>query len=215
VDKACIFYFSILIFSKNLKKQKEGKIMFEYEVAKRFFEQEIFGVLFERQSQLQISEEIREEDIYYVIGIMLRYLKSDNFCQDFTVTPLFDLADKKVKKLSLLELQRLGDFCLFRAGFFPFGFSHRHNPPRKNFILAGQSAYHDLSRKLAASSAVFRSLAFNFQVFVNAISEIKLKGAQDHDILQLFDFWQETGNLLAAEILSRKGVCLNFSQKPN
>lgn len=173
--------------------------------ASQFFGQEIWDIFERRKPQIQPAEDIAEEDINYVAGVLVKYVDAEVFKHDFTNTPLFDLSSKELGSKTSGELQSLADFCLFRVGFFPLGFNHRHQPPRKNYIYAGQKAYWRLSQK-SADLAVFRSLALNFIIFANLISELKLRGASDKEIMQLIEFWQETGNHFAQEQLQKIGI---------
>lgn len=173
---------------------------------REFFAQEVNLILTKRKAQLHARADICQEEINYLINLLARYLDARQFNQELTTTPLFDLARVKAKELPATNLQGLADFCLFYVGFFPTAFSSRKAVPRKNFICSGQTAYQLLGERNSAKYEMFLSLARNFLLFANLISEIRLKGVAEKDIFELFELWQETGNLYLADLLARLGV---------
>lgn len=169
-----------------------------------FFRQELGAVIQRRHDQLHPEMDISTQDIDYLIYLLLQYADSEKFKADFTNAPLFDLVLMR-KAFNRNKIKSLADFCLFRVGFFPFAFNQRHVPPRRNFIIAGKSAYIDLSNNLHPAMT-YLSLGKNFLVFANLVSELKLQSATDVDIMELCDFWEETGNLFAEEQLRKRHV---------
>jgi len=173
--------------------------------ASQYFAQEMWDVFENRKQQLLAGEDISSEDVDYLVGVMVKYIDGEKFKSDYTETPIFDLRKSQITTGSVNSLKDLADFCLFRVGFFPLGFDHRHRSPRENFIVAGQKAYWNLSQKVSELE-MFRSMAMNFIIFANLISELKLRGADEKDIIQLFQFWQETGSKFAQEQLEQLGM---------
>ena len=53
---------------------------------------------------------------------------------------------------------------------------------------------------------MFRSLALNFLIFSNLISEIRLRYMADRELMELYEFWLETDSEFAQEALRKKGV---------
>lgn len=179
------------------------------EKLEEFLRQEFAQIIRKRKDQLRPLMDISEQDIVYLISLLVQYAEAEKFKSDFTNTPLFDLAQKR-KVASHQQINGLADFCLFRVGFFPFAFNQRHIPPRNNFIMAGKTAYFDLSR-FQHPALIFLSLSKNFLLFANLISEFKLKYLADVEIMELWDFWEETGNLFAEEQLRKMNVSLKHS----
>lgn len=174
------------------------------ERVREYFALELNALAQKRRELIESKVDIAQEDIDYLVNMMVRFVKADEFKLGLTNTPLLDLAQKKARP-QIGELQNLADFCLFRTGFFPFGFNRRHLPPRKNFIVAGKKAYRDLS-VMAHSAIIFLSLDANFMTFANLISELKLQYSTDKDVLELWGFWQETGNFFAEEQLRKMNI---------
>ena len=173
---------------------------------REFFETELFGVFAKRQKQLPQSEAIFQLNLPYVVGVLNRFSSPEEFKSNFTISPLYDL--RATEKVEIPKIQGLADFCLFRTGIFPLGFNTKRVPPRKNFVLAGKGAYLNLSQRLKGSSNLFYSLAINFLILANMISEVRLKNLPEQEVLKLLEFWQESGNLLAQELLIKMGVVL-------
>lgn len=173
---------------------------------REFFETQLFDVFAKRQKQLPRSEAIFQLNLPYVVGVLIKFFNTEEFNSNFTVSPLYDL--RVSQKREIPKIQGLADFCLFRTGVFPLGFNTKRVPPRKNFVLAGKSAYFDLSQRLKGSSHLFHSLALNFLILANMISEVRLKNLPEQEVLKLLEFWQESGNLLAQELLIKMGVVL-------
>ncbi|MFA5188248.1 MAG: hypothetical protein WC460_02715 [Patescibacteria group bacterium] len=171
-----------------------------------FFETELFDVFAKRQNLLPKNESIFQLNLPYVVGILVRFFKTEEFTRDFTATPLYDL--RLNGNAGIPKIQGLADFCLFRTGIFPLDFNTKRVPPRRNFVMAGKSAYFDLSLRLKERSLLFHSLALNFVILANMISEVRLKNLPEQEILKLFEFWQESGNPLAGELLTKMGVSL-------
>lgn len=178
--------------------------MIKPEKLEGFFRQELHSIIEKRRERLIVESDIAMQDIDYLCGILLRFVDAAQFKANFTSTPLFDFAMKQ-KNISSAELRALADFCLFRVGFFPFGFNQRHTPPRKNFVVAGKTAYLRLSN-VSHPALIFLSLGKNFLFFANLISELKLQNASDIEIMELWEFWEETGNLFAEEKLRKMNV---------
>ena len=174
------------------------------ERAKEYFGQELNALIQKRRELIKANIDIAREDIDYLVNMMTRFVSADEFKLCLTDMPLFDLAQMK-SCMPITSLQNLADFCLFRVGFFPLGFNKGHTPPRKNFIIAGKRAYRDLN-KIAHPEIIFSSLDANFLIFANLISELRLQYSTDKDILELWEFWQETGNFFAEERLRRMNV---------
>jgi hypothetical protein len=177
--------------------------MINFKKLPEFLDVELHNIL-RRRNQSDVKMDIAEQDIAYLIRVLLRFVDTDQFKVNFTSTPLFDFALKQ-RNMSSAQLQGLADFCLWRVGFFPFGFDQRHTPPRKNFVVAGKTAYLRLSN-ISHPALTFLSLGKNFLLFANLISELKLQGANDNDILQLWDFWEETGSQFAEGQLHKMNV---------
>lgn len=169
-----------------------------------FFRQELYQIIQKRKNQLSPAMEVAEEDLGYVILLLLRFSSLEIFKENFTNTPLFDLASKR-QAFSRSQIQGLADFCLFRVGFFPLAFGRRHMPPRKNFIIAGRSAYLELSHVLHPA-LLFLSLGKNFLLFTNLISELRLRNANNIDVMELLELWEETGSHFAEDQLRRMKV---------
>ncbi len=169
-----------------------------------FFRQELYQIIQKRKDYLNVETDIVTQDIDYLTGVLLRFVDTAQFKANFTSTPLFELALKQ-RSVSKAELQGLADFCLWRVGFFPFGFNQRHTPPRKNFVVVGKSAYLRLS-DISHPALIFLSLGKNFLLFANLISELRLQNITDIDIMELWEFWEETENQFAAEQLRKMNV---------
>lgn len=169
-----------------------------------FFRQELDLIIQKRKDRLNVKTDIAAQDIDYLSKVLLRFVDIAQFKANFTSTPLFDFAMKQ-KNISSAELRALADFCLFRVGFFPFGFNQRHTPPRNNFVVVGKTAYLRLSN-ISHPALIFFSLGKNFLLFANLISELKLQNASDVEIMELWEFWEETGNLYAEEKLHKMNV---------
>lgn len=171
-----------------------------------FLEGELFEILVKRKDQLQPVEDIGQEELSYLVGMLSRFVSSQYFFQHFTNSPLYDFALRQNSETPQTALTGLGDFCLFRTGFFPLGYNGRHSVPRKNYILAGQKAYWSVYDRQSQSLVMFRSLALNFLIFSNLISEIRLRYMTEQEIWALYEFWQETDSEFAAELLRMKNI---------
>lgn len=174
--------------------------------AREFFATEVNHILNKRKAQLHVKRDICQDEIDYLVNLLARYVEAQQFNQEITTTPLFDLAQIISRELPATNLQGLADFCLFYVGFFPLAFSRRKAVPRKNFICSGQTAYQLLSQRNSAKYEMYCSLASNFLLFANLISEIRLRGMAEKDIFKLFELWQETDNPYIADLLVRLGV---------
>jgi len=173
---------------------------------REFWEGELFEIIEKRKGQLLPVEDIGQEELAYLVGMLTRFVDSRHFCQHYTNSPLYDLALRQNSEAPKTALTGLADFCLFRAGFFPLGFKTKRTPPRKNFILAGQKAYWLVAESQNQTLEMFRSLALNFLIFSNLISEIRLRYMSDQELTELYEFWLETGSEFAQESLRKKGV---------
>lgn len=171
-----------------------------------FLETQFFEIIEKRKDQLQPVEDIGREELSYLTGMMLRFVDVRHFCQHYTNSPLYDLVLRQNSEASKTALAGLGDFCLFRTGFFPLGFKTKRTAPRENFILAGQKAYWLVSESKFQTLEMFRSLALNFLIFSNLISEIRLRYMSDQELVEMYEFWLETGSEFAQEALRMRGV---------
>lgn len=173
---------------------------------REFLQGEIFEIVEKRKDQLRPVEDIGQEELAYLAGMLARFIDASHFLQHYTSSPLYDLALRQNSNAPKTALIGLGDFCLFRTGFFPLGFKTKRTAPRKNFVLAGQKAYLLVSESQNQTLEMFRSLALNFLIFSNLLSEIRLRYMTDRELMDLYDFWLETGSEFAEEILRMRGV---------
>ena len=173
---------------------------------REFLQGELFEIMEQRKDQLRPVEDIHQEELAYLVGMLTRFIDTSHFLQHYTNSPLYDLTLRQNSGAPKTALTGLGDFCLFRTGFFPMGFKTKRTAPRKNFILAGQKAYWLVAESQNQPLEMFRSLALNFLIFSNLISEIRLRYMSEQELMDLYDFWLETDSDFAQEALRKKGV---------
>ncbi len=173
---------------------------------REFMQAELFEIVEKRRGQLRPVEDIGQEELAYLVGMLARFIDTAHFLQHYTNSPIYDLTLCQNKGASKTALTGLGDFCLFRTGFFPLGFKSKRTPPRKNFILAGQKAYWLVAESHNQTLEMFRSLALNFLIFSNLLSEIRLRYLSDQELMELYDLWLETGSEFAEEAIRKQGV---------
>lgn len=114
-------------------------------------------------------------------------------------------------------LQRLGDVALFVAGFFAQGFARKLIDIDYHIAMGGR-AYGTLATTLSAGlcgagrgralALVFAELAENFQVMVDALSELSESAClhTDQDVLRLYELWLKTGSRRSFRLLQRLGI---------
>jgi len=171
-----------------------------------FLEGELFEVIEKKKGLVRQDKNIYRAELAYLVSMLTRFVDTQYFCQHFTNTPLLDLILRQRSEAPKVALTGLGDFCLFRTGFFPFGFNGRHNMPRENYILAGQKAYSLVFESQNQALEMFRSLALNFPFFSELISEIRLRNMSGKELVQLGELWMETGSEFAQEALRKRGL---------
>lgn len=173
---------------------------------RQFLEAELFEIVEKRRGQIKPVEDIGQEELAYVAGLMMRFVDMKYFTQHYTNSPLYDLALRQNSAMPKPVLTGLGDFCLFRTGFFPLGFQAKRSAPRKNFILAGQKTYWLVADNQNQALEMFRSLALNFLIFSNLLSEIRLRYMSEQELVELYELWQETGSEFAQDAIRKKGI---------
>jgi hypothetical protein len=158
---------------------------------------------------------------YYVVNLLTLFARSEKLYDRGTDGPgppplallLAEAAEASDSQTRNLVLQRVGDTSLFVAGFFGDGFA-RKLVDIDYYIDIGGAAYGSLSANVRgtirgrAYGSVFAELAQKFRDFVDVLAEIRDsgRGADDFDILRLYDVWLKTGSMRAARLLRSQGI---------
>jgi hypothetical protein len=126
---------------------------------------------------------------------------------------LADALDARTGEERVVALQRLGDVSLFTAGFFADALRDRA-VGLDYYVNMGGSAYRSLaasgraSPRLQALAGIFAELAAKFLAMVDVLNEVRdsARGANDQDILRLYEAWLRTGSPRAGRLLRQAGV---------
>ncbi len=109
--------------------------------------------------------------------------------------------------LQRAQLQSLGDFSLFVAGFFADSFPRR-TVDIDYYVSMGDYAYGSLSRGDRDAFAVFGELSRRFVVFTDVLADVsdQTGSSSGADVLRLYEKWLKTGSLRDARRLVDKGI---------
>ena len=175
-----------------------------------FFRDEMAEIIQRRKKLIGHSLRTNKNDLTqefeYLVAMLSKFaVDVSYFQQHWSAAPLSDFIGLQQNK-ELTKINGLADFCLFRVGFYPFGFKRFDN--RKIFIFAGERAYRFLGQKnFARRGDIFITLADNFTIFCNIFSEVGTnQNFEAEELNELAKFYYETGNPLAYKILFSQGV---------
>ncbi len=178
--------------------------------ARDYFAAELRSVL----SKRKVSA---DQSFDYLVDLLVRYMRSDNF---FEQTPDGKLQDNVLATLyaKYLEgdsetrhfaLKRLGDICLLITGVFPESLRKKLVGTEYYFGMGG-AAYSTLSSMQFSKIAktLFSELATKFKDYSNILSELSdAHGLQRNtDLLQLYERWLTTGDDRLKARLVEKGI---------
>lgn len=158
---------------------------------------------------------------YYVVNLLTLFARAEVLYEgsgeNRTLKPLALILAEAMEATTAAErnfaLQRIGDISLFVAGFFGESLARRQ-VGIDYYVQMGGAAYGSLAERVRGSvrgqvfTAVFAELAAKFQDFVDVLTEVRdaTRGADDVDILRLYDAWLRTGSKRAERALRRLGI---------
>ncbi|HLF12082.1 MAG TPA: hypothetical protein VJA26_12785 [Gammaproteobacteria bacterium] len=176
--------------------------------------QEFFKDSVERAMQKQ-RVAADDHTAYYLVNLLTLFARPEPLLDDRKPLALMlaDAADASDSQERNFRLQRVGDTSLFVAGFFGESFARRL-VGIDYYIDIGGLAYGSLSANVRGTlrgrifGAVFAELAQKFREFVDVLAEVRdaARGADDVDILRLYDVWLRTKSARAARLLRSCGV---------
>lgn len=164
---------------------------------------------------------VERETSHYVVSLLTLYARADA-CYDPAdagagrrplALMLAEAVEAGTREARLFGLQRLGDVSLFTAGFFAEGLRDR-SVGLDYYVNMGGGAYRMLAAaghgtiRARAMACVFAELGARFADLVDVLNEVResARGAQDPDLLRLYEAWQQTGSRRAARLLRQAGI---------
>lgn len=165
--------------------------------------------------------DVCDETVVYLTHLLTRYVRSDQlFEQDEEGMQLKPLAVLYCNAAGARDLQarrdylrKLGDLALFISGWFAHNLERRRVGVRY-YVQMGECAYEWLSECRTATvrdrvfAQIFQDLAAHFSEMRDVISEIHMsvETRTDSDLLGLYELWQRSGSVRAAEMLRSEGI---------
>lgn len=165
--------------------------------------------------------DVCDETVVYLTHLLSRYVRSDElFEQDEEGMQLKPLAVLYCSAAGARDLQarrdylrKLGDLALFISGWFAHNLERRRVGVRY-YVQMGECAYEWLSECRTATvrdrvfAKIFQDLAAHFSEMRDVISEIHMsvETRTDSDLLGLYELWQRSGSVRAAEMLHSEGI---------
>jgi len=164
---------------------------------------------------------VDEHATHYVVNLLTLFSRSEDLYEShgevYGLKPLALMLADAAEASSAVErnasLQRIGDVALFIAGFFADSLQYRL-VDLDYYIHMGGTAYGSLSDEIRgttrgrALAAVYRELAYKFQIVVDLLNEIRdgVRHSSDIDLLRTYEVWLRTGSRRAARLLRQHGV---------
>jgi len=164
---------------------------------------------------------VDEHATHYVVNLLTLFSRSEDLYEShgevYGLKPLALMLADAAEASSAVErnasLQRIGDVALFIAGFFADSLQYRL-VDLDYYIHMGGTAYGSLSDEIRgttrgrALAAVYRELAYKFQIVVDLLNEIRdgVRHSSDVDLLRTYEVWLRTGSRRAARLLRQHGV---------
>lgn len=182
-----------------------------------------FGELREAMEKHQVSA--KEDSQQYLVDLILRYIKSENFfakgedgsLRDNVLTDLYIGYLQGSPETRLHSLRRLGDICMLVTGFFPDSLNRKLVDLEFYFGMGG-AAYHHLSRLQFTdlTRSVFQELSAKFKPFSDVLGVMSERtGLQNNtDLLRLYERWMITGSTRLKTLLVEQGIAVPFSADP-
>lgn len=165
--------------------------------------------------------DVDEHATHYVVNLLTLFSRSEDLYEAhgevYGLKPLALMLADAAEASSAIErnasLQRIGDVALFIAGFFADSLQYRL-VDLDYYIHMGGTAYGSLSDEIRgtargrALAAVYRELAYKFQIVVDLLNEIRdgVRHSSDIDLLRTYEVWLRTGSRRAARLLRQHGV---------
>lgn len=165
--------------------------------------------------------DVCEETVVYVTQLLAKYVRSEHLFEEdedgVQLKPLAVLycnaASTQDHKARHDYLKKLGDLALFVSGWFSFNLERRRVGVRY-YTQMGECAYEWLSEHRTSRSGdriftqIFQDLASNFSELRDVISEVHMSvdSRTDSDLLGLYELWQRSGSIRAAELLRAEGI---------
>jgi hypothetical protein len=167
--------------------------------------------------------EAEEATVWYLTNLLTDFSRSERLF-DMTgdrlgLPPVAELYAEAAHASSEAErklmLRRLGDLALFLSGLFSGFLGRRRRLVDLDYYIAmGGQAYGYLwdngqgSVRDRSLAGVFRQLSSEFVRFVDVLAELgeTSHGADDGDLLRMYELWTKTGSLRLEHKLRRLGV---------
>ncbi|MDZ7839669.1 MAG: hypothetical protein U5R46_02440 [Gammaproteobacteria bacterium] len=165
--------------------------------------------------------DVCDETVVYLTHLLTRYVRSDELFEQgeegVQLKPLAVLYCNAAETRDLQArrdyLRKLGDLALFISGWFAHNLERRRVGVRY-YVQMGECAYEWLSECRTATvrdrvfAQIFQDLAAHFSEMRDVISEIHMsvETRTDSDLLGLYELWQRSGSVRAAEMLRSEGI---------
>jgi hypothetical protein len=171
------------------------------------------------------SQQVDAEDttVWYLTNLLTEFSRSERLFDAtqhrLSLRAVADLyaeaAGASSESERKLVLRRLGDVALFVSGLFSGFFRRRRRLVDVDYYIAmGGRAYGYLCDTAQGSvreqslAGVFRQLSREFTSFVDVLAEVGETsfGADDGDVLRLYEIWSKTGSVRLERKLRRLGI---------
>ena len=162
-----------------------------------------------------------DETVVYVTQLLTQYVRSDQLFEEdedgVQLKPLAILyckaAEAQDDKARRSHLKKLGDLALFVSGWFAHNLDRRR-VGLKYYRQMGECAYDWLSEchgtrlRDSVFAQIFQDLATHFGELRDVIFEIHMsvETRSNSDLLGLYELWQRSGSMRAAEMLRSEGI---------
>ena len=154
---------------------------------------------------------------YYLVNLLCQYVRPE--ARSGTGLDEEPLAIQLTRALQTggseqrIRLRSLGDFTLFRSGFFPDSL-RRRTVDVDYYVSMGEYAYGSLSRRDEdAFAEVFGELARKFVGYMDVLADVSERAGvtSSADLLRLYEKWVRTGSSRDGKKLVDLGIVPNLS----